>query len=86
MYILNEPFHLMRHLFLSPANLIMERGAELSVQGRYTTDSSWAGTGSGSNGGAHSAAGGVADGLTIDDASTAYGSIYAPTTHGRTAK
>ena len=60
----------------------MERGAELSVQGQHETDSSFSGTGNNRGGGAHSAAGGVGDGYTIDDASTPYGSIYAPTTRG----
>lgn len=61
--------------------MVLERGSQLDVVGQVPASIS-TGPGSGKNGGAHSAAGGVAQGQTIASASTPYGSIYDPKTNG----
>ena len=70
---------------LVAANLMLEREATLSTNGRATMNDTLIPSGAhgiGKNGGAHTAAGGVGSNYTVDDASLPYGTIYAPLTPG----
>lgn len=70
---------------LTAVTLILERGAALSTNGKAPANSPLIPSGAhgtGKNGGAHAAAGGVAHGVTTDDASDPYGTIYKPLTPG----
>lgn len=70
---------------LVAANLILEREAALSTDGRANISDPLVPSeahGRGKNGGAHTAAGGVGGNYTVDDASAPYGTIYTPLTPG----
>lgn len=66
-------------------NLILEREAAFSTDGRASVDDPLVPSGAhgkGRNGGAHTAAGGVGGNYTVNDASEPYGTIYTPLTPG----
>lgn len=70
---------------LVAANLLLEREAAISTNGRASENDTLVPAGAhgvGKNGGAHTAAGGVGGNYTVDDASLPYGTIYTPKTPG----
>ena len=70
---------------LISVNLILEREAALSTNGKAVVDDPKVPAGAhgvGRNGGAHTAAGGVGGNYTVDNASLPYGTIYKPLTPG----
>lgn len=68
---------------ITAGTLILERGAELNVDGRSLRPSDAPGGHGGNlNGGAYASEGGVGQGDTLDEAAKPYGTIYTPVLHG----
>ena len=73
------------YVFIQAVTVIVEREASLNTVGRASIDDSAVPSsahGTGKNGGAHAAGGGVGSGIPVEYASEPYGTIYNPLTPG----